>query len=243
MSRDGDGKPANPFATPSTGASNPFEDIMGAAPAAAPNPFAGNSPAAPPSAELETPAITVIPAAKPPPSAAPDVPAQSGDAMSMLGLDVEERTPPPSKKAVRPELEEWRSEMAHGATLPPDAPPNLAAASNPRMHALAPPKRAGAVKYVVIAVVVLIVVALGGIAQRVLKGGGSDEALATGAPLSQTDQLLELGIRPENAPDCFTRDKGFQFSYLDSGGKSVVVKSIADVPTLYRMGAKCLPQQ
>lgn len=160
--------------------------------------------------------------------------------MEMLGLEVEERAPPPPVKKVRPELDEWRSEMAHGPAGAPSEVPNLAAASSPRVKALPPPKKGGAQKFFAIAAGLVVVIALVGIGQRVLKGGG-DDAEAQGATLSETDQLLQLGIRPENAPDCFTRDQGFTFSYLDSGGAPVVVKSISDVPPLYRLGAKCVP--
>lgn len=162
--------------------------------------------------------------------------------MAALGLDIEERAPPPKQKTVRPELEEWRSSMTNGGPPSTGETPNLASVSNPRMQALAPPKRSGALKYVGIAVGVLVVLAGAGIAQRLLAGGGEQGDTASAATLSETDQLLQLGIRPENAPDCFTRDQGFDFSYVDSGGQTVTVKSIADVPLLYRINAKCLPE-
>lgn len=250
MSRDdGEGKPPNPFATPSPGAPNPFADLMGGPPAEAPNPFAGVAPPAPAAAPPvpEGPAITVTRASKmtPPPGAkpaAPDDGAGGGDMMEMLGLDVEERAPPPPQKKIRPELEEWRSEMSHAPATDPGQPLNLAAASNPRIQALPPEKKGGVQKYIAIAVGVLVVVALGGIVPRVLKASG-DDAEPAGPQLSETDQLLQLGIRPENAPDCFTRDQGFKFSYADSGGQTVTVNSIADIPPLYRLGARCIPQQ
>lgn len=249
MSRDGDGKPPNPFATPGPGAGNPFEDIMGTAPASAPNPFAQNAAPAPASAPQpseppanEPPAITLIRASKTDTPAAPPAPVGGGDAMEALGLDIEERKPPPKQKQVRPELEEWRSEMAYGAATPTAEPPNLASVSNPRIQALPPAKKGGALKYVAIAVAVVVVIAGAGIAQRVLAGSSEGEA-GPAETLSEADQLLQLGIRPENAPDCFTRDKGFDFSFVESSGKTVTVASIADVPVLYRINAKCLPER
>ena len=240
MSRDGDGKPPNPFATPGPGGANPFDDIMGSAPASAPNPFAPGAVPKSGASPDEPPAITLIRASK---SDAPPAPAPSGGGeavMEALGLDVEERAPPPKQKAVRPELEEWRSGMAHGAAAQPGDAPNLASVSSPRLP-VQQENKGGALNYVAIAVGVVVVLAGVGIGQRVLAGGGEAEG-ESGQALSEVDQLLELGIRPENAPDCFTRDQGFDFSYVDSGGGTVVAKSIADVPVLYRINAKCLPE-
>lgn len=232
MSRDdGDGKPPNPFATPTaTGSDNPFDDIMGAAPEAAPNPFAGNP-------------ITIQRLSAQqggPPGAPPAAPPPAAEQSS--GLDTGPAyAPPPPPKPVRPELQEWRQEIPRsGAT--PEEPPNLATASSPRVKALPPPKKSPLATYATIGVVVLLFVVGLGVTQRFLK---KDDKGATqpGPQQTNADQLLQLGIRPENAPDCWTRDQGYKFSYLDSAGKNVVVASIDDVPMLYRGGAKCLLQR
>lgn len=254
MSQDGEGKPPNPFAPHRTATSNPFDDLMGGDAASAPNPFGGP---APPSLNMDPdgpPAITVLrnpqgdnapsPPKAPSPPAANAAPNVGQDAMAALGLELAPREPPPKSKAVRPELAEWRMEVTTGAGVVATMPPRQPAASNPRLQALPPSKKGGPLKKVIGAAVVVIVVLAGAsIGKRVLDQASKEPAAPqVDEGLSQTDQLLQLGIRPENAPDCFTQDKGFQFSFVDSSGQTVVVNSIADVPVLYRINARCLPQ-
>lgn len=162
--------------------------------------------------------------------------------MAALGLEVEAHAPPPKQKAIRPELQEWSAEITTGAGMRAGEAPSFATVSNPRMQALPPPKKSGTLKYAALAVVGAVVVLAGVKTVPRLLAGKDATSTTSQTALSETDQLLQLGIRPENAPDCFTRDQGFKFSFVDSGGQTVTVKSIADVPVLYRINARCIPE-
>jgi hypothetical protein len=239
--------PANPFGLAAPAAPSPFGGTAPAspnpfqtAPPAAPNPFdavMGGPPAQAAPAPAEGP-ITLLPPMK-------TAPAKSA-ALDMLGLELDERAPAPEpepgKKAPRPELQHWGQDFP-GTNSDERAKPDRREATrppSPGIKALAPPKKRAAWPSLVVGVAVL---GIGGaIAKKVIEAKEAEQRreATKAAMVSGADQLLALGIRPENAPDCWVRDKGFDFEYKGAAGDVVSVTSIEDVPTLYRSGAKCV---
>lgn len=225
----------NPFQTPPAAAPNPFDAVMGQAPAAPPKPEQDDD-------EEQGSPITLLPPMKP--DGAPP-PGRSDDAMEALGLELAEPPPPaPTPKKSRPELQEWGAEFPVSNSGEPGEKPDLAAVSrtsSPRMAALPPPKKS---RTWVLAVLGLLALAIGGgVAKKAfdLKASEDRRKAARADDVSSTDKLLELGIRPDNAPDCWVRDQGFTFRYRNSAGEEVSVASIEDIPVLYRSGASCSP--
>lgn len=196
------------------GPANPFEDLLGAPAAEVP----AGSP------------VTLLP------RMAPEHAPREPSAQSLeLGFDPSAALPTPEpRKPERPELADWRDGLSQG---PPTAaaPTDLAAISSwaPKTTAKKPPL--GAIVGGLIGVAVLV------LAASAYKGGKSTDASSAVDARTDADQLADLGMRPENAPSCWTRDAGHRFRYKDATGEMITVVSIADVPLLFRASAECVP--
>lgn len=158
-------------------------------------------------------------------------------------LELEERTLPTPKKRLRPELEEWSQELTTGEHAIPPGPAILGPASAADLP-VKPPGGAGKKA----ALAVLLLCALGGVAYLMLSGGSDAVPTVTGerkvaeGEQKQADPRPALGLRPENAPDCWVRDEGFRFVYRTASGEEKTVSRIIDVPPLSRLSAKCIPE-
>lgn len=205
---------------------------------AAPSPFPASSGSQAPFGGGEDPNAAIFGQGAPAPApAAPAVPS--------LELD-EPAQPSAPKKKIRPELAEWSQSLSTGEhPAMPGAPagPAFPSAASSGAHELGRPpggrgKAAGAI---------VVLAALGGLGFGVwkmtsgptsatLQGGASDNA-ATGEPGAAASGFF---LRPENAPDCWTTDEGFHFVYKASSGAEKAASTIAEVPVLYRITARCV---
>jgi len=231
------GNAPNPFGGGGEPAANPFGG-GGGEPAA--NPFGGGA-AAPPMGGGAPPAEEPAPSAGG--DAFGDIMGDSmaanpddaaADPMAAIGMDSSDV---PAPRAPAPEQPEWDQAMpgtnpgGEGAGPAKGRPARPAAAESSQTT-----------KYMAIAAAVLVLGLGGMFAKRSMDTTAKEEAKAAAKAgvVSEADQLAALGIKPENAPPCWTRDKGYKFSYVSSSGTNVIVDSIADVPTLYRGGTKCI---